>query len=135
MEEYIRIFTPLINQFNQAQVTALFMAWLPTKLQPYLSSIMAVDMFITCIFATGLTAILGAIYHFMANVTSTTGLVLSKNPLTIQVEQAATGKFGYQHESEFYEALSWLISNQTMDLGEGNFILKKPTRVTDNPNG
>ncbi|CAG8589882.1 6634_t:CDS:1, partial [Ambispora gerdemannii] len=126
MTEYTEMFAPLVALFNQAQVTAILMAWLPKQLENYLSGVMAVDMFLTCAVATGATASLGALYVFIHKKWSETP-TSKEGVVVLQVEPTSAGRWGYQYPSQFYEALSWMISQQTKELNEGAFILQKPS--------
>ncbi|CAG8495813.1 6643_t:CDS:1 [Ambispora leptoticha] len=126
MSEYTEIFAPLVALFNRTQVTAILMAWLPKQLEQYLSGVMAVDMFVTCTIATGITTLLSALYHFTYKDWTDTSTSKGK-VVTLQIEPTTTGRWGYQYPSQFYEALSWMISQQTRHLKEGAFILQKPS--------
>src|SRR6266498_2181633 len=106
MTDYSEIFQPLVDLFTKSQVQAILMAWLPTKLEPYMSGIMTVDMFMTSILSTGLTALALALY------TSLDSIKKMKNSVTVQIEYRAESSYG-SHTSIFYEALSWIISQQT----------------------
>ncbi|CAG8665154.1 16635_t:CDS:2 [Cetraspora pellucida] len=127
MTDYTAIFQPFLDLFNQGQVQTVLLAWLPSKIGPYLSGIMAVDMFVTTVIASGLTVLCAALYAMSQ--TFLTGSVWNRNLVTVQVEYYVTGTYGDQYTSTFYEALSWLISKQTKKLDKGSFIVQ-PTNDT-----
>ncbi|CAH1766324.1 14441_t:CDS:2 [Entrophospora sp. SA101] len=116
MAEYMIIFQPFIDLFNQGQVQTILLAWLPTKLSPYLSGIMAVDMFLMTITASGITTLLAALYLFGSKVAAEG--IWNKNAVTVQIEYYATGMYGNQYKSTLYEAISWIISQQTKKLSK-----------------
>ncbi|CAG8540518.1 4035_t:CDS:1 [Paraglomus brasilianum] len=131
MADYSTIFAPFVELFNQGQVQTILLAWLPTKLEPFLSGIMAVDMFLTGAAATGLTALLIALYTLSLQLWN--GQIGYNNRVTVQIEYYITGTWGDQYTSIFYEALSWIISKQTKSLNKGSFIVH-PTNDDTNAN-
>ncbi|CAG8830369.1 12611_t:CDS:2, partial [Racocetra persica] len=122
MTDFTAIFQPFLDLFNQGQVQAILLAWLPTKIGPYLSGIMAVDMFVTTVIASGLTVLCAALYAISQSLL--TGSCWNGNLVTVQIEYYVTGTYGDQYTSTFYEALSWLISKQTKKLDKGSFIVQ-----------
>ncbi|CAB4434131.1 unnamed protein product [Rhizophagus irregularis] len=44
---------PFIDQFSKSQIQSILIAWLPTKLSPYLTGIMTVNMFAITVIASG----------------------------------------------------------------------------------
>ncbi|RHZ59953.1 hypothetical protein Glove_360g160 [Diversispora epigaea] len=130
MVDYATIFQPFIDLFNQGQVQAVLLAWLPTKFGSYLSGIIAVDMFVTTAIASGITVILAALYACSQSIL--TGASWSQNLVTVQIEYYVTGIYGDQYTSLFYEALSWLISQQTKKLDKGAFIVQPTNSVVSN---
>ncbi|CAG8845473.1 8368_t:CDS:2, partial [Gigaspora margarita] len=62
MTDFSAIFQPFVELFNQGQVQTILLAWLPTKIGPHLPGIMAVDMFITTVIASGITVLFAALY-------------------------------------------------------------------------
>ncbi|CAG8704086.1 15077_t:CDS:2 [Dentiscutata erythropus] len=117
MTDYSVIFQPFVDLFNQAQVQTILLAWLPTKIGHLLPGIMAVDMFITTIIASGLTVLCGAIYAMSQSFFSGKGWGTSL--VTVQIEYYVT-------------ALSWIISKQTKKLEKGSFIVQPTNEYQDN---
>ncbi|CAG8822891.1 2334_t:CDS:2, partial [Gigaspora margarita] len=91
------IFRPFINLFSREQLQAVLLAWLPSKLEPYFSGIIAMDMFITTLIATA---------PFKSQSTKFLGI------------------YGTKKKNPLYEALSWIISQQTKELDNGSFIVQ-----------
>ncbi|CAG8459303.1 2036_t:CDS:2 [Acaulospora morrowiae] len=129
MTEYSAIFQPFVDLFTQEQVQAILLAWLPTKLGSFLSGIIAVDMFLTTILASGITVTFAALFALIR--TRFTGIMWDQNLVTVQIEYYATGIFGDQYTSLFYESLSWLISQQTKQLDKGAFIVQHTNKVAE----
>ncbi|CAG8514482.1 9430_t:CDS:2 [Rhizophagus irregularis] len=116
------------NLFTQSQVNTALLAWLPTKLEPYLTGIMAVDMFITTVLASGITTLAFKLFRSFR-----TGISWrNEKNVTIQIEHYTVGRYGIQYVSVFYEALSWIISQQTKKLDRGSFIVKPMTNSIKN---
>jgi SpoVK/Ycf46/Vps4 family AAA+-type ATPase len=126
---YSEPFQPHIsNLFTQSQVNTALLAWLPTKLEPYLTGIMAVDMFITTVLASGITTLAFKLYR---SVRKGVPWKNEKN-VTVQIEYYAVGKYGIQYVNVFYEALSWIISQQTKKLDKGSFVVRLTTNSSKN---
>jgi len=53
---------PFVELFSRSQVQTILIAWLPTKLSPYFTGIMAVDMFTITVIASGLSTFAYLIY-------------------------------------------------------------------------
>ncbi|RIA92504.1 P-loop containing nucleoside triphosphate hydrolase protein [Glomus cerebriforme] len=130
MSEYSEIFQPLVDLFTQSQVNTILLAWLPAKFGAHMTGIMAVDMFLTSVIASGLSTCALALYTFL----STFALGnpwKKKGSVTVQVEYYTEGTYGDLYTSVFYEALSWLISQQTKNLGEGSFVVQHANSIHD----
>ncbi|CAG8673426.1 20880_t:CDS:2 [Rhizophagus irregularis] len=112
---YSQIFQPLTNLFTQAQLNTILLAYLPSKLEFYLTGIIAVDMFITSVVACAISTSIPALFQFISVTGTPWG---NKKTITIQIEHCTQGKYGYSYTSVFYEALSWLISQQTKKLND-----------------
>ncbi|GES81310.1 P-loop containing nucleoside triphosphate hydrolase protein [Rhizophagus clarus] len=126
---YNEAFQPHIsNIFTQSQVNTALLAWLPTKLEPYLTGIMAVDMFITTVLASGITTLA---FKFFRSLRKGVPWKNDKT-VTIQIEYYTTGKYGIQNVNVFYEALSWIISQQTKKLDKGSFVVRPITNLAKN---
>jgi DNA replication protein DnaC len=113
---------PFSDIFTRSQVQSILLAWLPTKLAPYLTGIMAVDMFITTVIASGATAIAYLVYQLI-----TYPIIKNSNnkkSMTIQIEYYALGQYNERKKNIIYESLSWLISQQIKKLLIGSFVLK-----------
>ncbi|CAJ0830835.1 2489_t:CDS:2 [Entrophospora sp. SA101] len=128
MTDYKVIFQPFIDLFNQGHVQAVLLAWLPTKMGPYLSGVMAVDMFLTTIIASGITTIFAALYLIVVRIT--TGNCWNKNIVKVQIEHYVAGIYGDQQTSMFYVAISWIISQQTKQLSNGSFLVQSVNSIT-----
>jgi hypothetical protein len=124
---YAEIFLPITAFFNQQQLTTIFLAYLPSKLESYLTGIIAVDMPITNLIACGVAALIIALFQSI----STTGLPWGKKNVTIQIEYYTEGRYGYLYTNVFYEALSWLISQQTKKLNDGSFVIQTVNSIYD----
>src|SRR2546429_9782225 len=98
MVNYTEIFRPLVDLFTQSQVHTILLAWLPTKLEPYMTGIMTVDMFITTIIASGLTTLALVLLRCIA---SAEGQRQKKDSVTIQIEYYAIGTYGDLYISVF----------------------------------
>ncbi|GBB83679.1 hypothetical protein RclHR1_10380002 [Rhizophagus clarus] len=122
MTEYSEIFQPLVDLFTQSQMSTILLAWLPVKLGPYMTGIMAVDMFLTSVIATGLSSFALAFYKYIS--TFTFGSWKKSGSVTVQVEYYTEGTYGDLCTSIIYESLSWLISQQTKQLEKGSFIIQ-----------
>ncbi|CAG8501238.1 7796_t:CDS:2 [Ambispora gerdemannii] len=123
MPNYIELFQPVRDLFNQHAIQTVLMAWLPTKLAPHLTQNMSVDMFVISASATVLTALLLSFFGLCYSLYSGS-LPWHQNTITVQVEYYETGIYGDQSISVLYEALSWLISGQTQKLRKGQFIVQ-----------
>jgi hypothetical protein len=97
------------------------MAWLPTKLSPYLTGIIAVDMFFITIVASGISTLAYLIYVLMF--TNLFERIKQNNSITIQVDYYNVGPYNERNKNIIYESLSWLISEQAKNFKEGKFIL------------
>ncbi|KAG9304306.1 hypothetical protein G9A89_019868 [Geosiphon pyriformis] len=128
--DYNTMWQPLLDQFNQGAVTTILVAWLPKKLEAFLSGNMAVDMFLISALAAAITALLGTIYSLGGGL-FTGSFPWARNLVTVQVEYYVTGIYGDQSVSTLYEAISWLIGKQTKDLSKGMFIVQPQTADWD----
>ncbi|CAG8744175.1 1159_t:CDS:1, partial [Funneliformis caledonium] len=117
--------------FTQSQVQTILLAWLPTKLESYMSGIMAVDMFLTNAFAYGLCALAFTLFTFFGSVIRK-GSWRKKRFVTAQIEYLIMGPYGMPSANPIYEALSWLISQQTKSLDNGSFIVQLTTNFMIN---
>src|SRR2546423_10762980 len=122
-------FKPFIDIFTRTQVQSILLAWLPTKLAPYLTGIMAVDMFISTIIASGTTAIAYLLYQLICYLITKNSN--HKKSITIQIEYYALGQYNERKKNIIYESLSWLISQQLKKLGTGSFVLKVVTNMNN----
>ncbi|RHZ61236.1 hypothetical protein Glove_349g111 [Diversispora epigaea] len=122
-QEYLRPFYQLLSN-NQLQ--SALTAWLPAKLEDYLPGIMAVDMFITSFIAATISTILYGISKLILSIFSS-GILFQRGIITMQIEYYSESAFG-EEKNRIYEALSWLISQQTQDLREGGFLVQ-PTNA------
>jgi hypothetical protein len=122
-------FKPFIDIFTRSQVQSILLAWLPTKLAPYLTGIMAVDMFISTVIASGTTAIAYIIYQLICYLITKNSNY--KKSITIQIEYYALGQYNERKKNIIYESLSWLISQQLKKLGTGSFVLKVVTNMNN----
>ncbi|CAB4441100.1 unnamed protein product [Rhizophagus irregularis] len=125
---YSQIFQPLTNLFTQAQLNTILLAYLPSKLEFYLTGIIAVDMFITSVVACAISTSIPALFQFISVTGTPWG---NKKTITIQIEHCTQGKYGYSYTSVFYEALSWLISQQTKKLNDGSFVIQPVNSIYD----
>src|SRR5438046_8930416 len=96
MSEYTKIFQPLIDLFDQSQVNTILLAWLPIKFGAYMTGIMAVDMFITNVIASGISTFVLALYKFicsriLGNQCKNDDIVGSS--ITVQIEYYSKGNF------------------------------------------
>jgi SpoVK/Ycf46/Vps4 family AAA+-type ATPase len=123
MSEYSEIFQPLADLFTQSQIHTILLAWLPVKFGPHMTGIMAVDMFLTSVIASGFSALALASYKFISSLTFGSPWK-NDGSVTVQVEYYTEGTYGDLYASIFYEALSWLISQQTKHLEKGSFIIQ-----------
>ncbi|CAG8644496.1 7421_t:CDS:2 [Ambispora leptoticha] len=130
MTDYNQLFQPVKDLFSQNAVQTVFMAWLPTTLAPYLTKNMSVDMFLISASATILTALFLSFSGICCSLYSGS-IPWLQNTITVQVEYYETGIYGDQSISTLYEALSWLISNQTQKLRKGLFIAQPKAREWD----
>ncbi|CAI2167621.1 7389_t:CDS:2 [Funneliformis geosporum] len=128
---YSEIFQPLIDLFTQSQVQTILLAWLPTKLESYLSGIMAVDMFLTSVLASGISALVLALFTLSGSIIKE-GSLRTRNNITAQVESYIAGTYGYLYPNPLYEALSWIISQQTKSLNTGSFIVQPTNSMSNN---
>src|ERR1041384_4333852 len=103
MANYAEIFRPFVKLFTI-----------------YMSGIMTVDMFITAIIASGISL---ALYTFFKSIATGNSWRMNDN-VTVQVEYYTAGTYCDLQTSIFYEALSWLISQQTKKLNEGSFFVQ-----------
>ncbi|PKC64272.1 hypothetical protein RhiirA1_421780, partial [Rhizophagus irregularis] len=110
---YSQIFQPLTILFTQTQLNTILLAYLPSKLEFYLTGIIAVDMFITTVIASTISTSIPALVQFLSNTGTPWGKWGNKKNVTMQIEYYTQGKYGYSYTNVFYEALSWLISQQT----------------------
>ncbi|CAG8790706.1 39727_t:CDS:2 [Gigaspora margarita] len=117
MADFNDIFRPLIKLFSHKQLQAVLLAWISSKLEPYFSGIIAVDMFITTLIATAITILLYASFSLLQ-------LFQFRKPLIVQIEYYVKGIYGTQEKNQIYEALSWIISQQTKELNKGLFIVQ-----------
>ncbi|CAG8855464.1 40872_t:CDS:2, partial [Gigaspora margarita] len=108
---------PLIKLFSHEQLQAVLLAWIPSKLEPYFSGIIAMDMFITTLIATAITTLFYASFSLLQ-------LFQFRKPLIVQIEYYVKGIYGTQEKNQIYEALSWIISQQTKELNKGSFIVQ-----------
>ncbi|CAG8459583.1 11736_t:CDS:2 [Diversispora eburnea] len=122
-QEYLRPFYQLLSN-NQLQ--SALTAWLPEKLQDYLPGIMAVDMFITSFVAAAISTILYGLSKSILSIFSS-GISFQKGIITMQIEYYVESVFG-EEKNRLYEALAWLISQQTQDLRKGGFLVQ-PTNA------
>ncbi|CAG8497681.1 7293_t:CDS:2 [Diversispora eburnea] len=76
---------------------------------------------------SGITVVFAALFTFSQSIL--TGTSWSQNLVTVQIEYYVTGIYGDQYTSLFYEALSWLISQQTKKLDKGAFIVQPTNSV------
>ncbi|CAG8469755.1 37314_t:CDS:2 [Gigaspora margarita] len=104
MVDIKEIFSPFINLFSREQLQAVLTAWLSSKLEPYFSGIITVDMFTTTLFATLITTLICACCSLLQ-------IFQFRNSLTVQIEYYA-------------KALSWIISQQIKELDKGLFIVQ-----------
>ncbi|CAG8517774.1 35329_t:CDS:2 [Gigaspora margarita] len=89
MANFKEIFRPFINLFSCEQLQAVLLAWLPSKLEPYFS-----------------------------------GIIAFRSSLIVQIEYYVKGIYGTKEKNLLYEALSWIISQQTKELDNGSFIVQ-----------
>jgi len=120
---------PFIDIFSRSQVQTILIAWLPTKLSPYLTGIIAVDMFVTTVIASGLSTLFYLIYLTISNILSGNS---QKNSITIQINYYVLGTYNERTKNIIYESLSWLISEQTKKLKKGSFILNMLPNLNNN---
>jgi len=125
---------PFLDLFTRSQVQSVLLAWLPTKLTPYLTGIITVDMFITTVLATGISAFAYLIYQLIYDF-----LTKSKNgnkikSICIQIEYYALGQYNERTKNIFYESMSWLISHKSKKLVTGSFVLKVLPNVNSKGN-
>ncbi|CAB4388002.1 unnamed protein product [Rhizophagus irregularis] len=126
---YAETFRPLTDLFTQMQLNTILLAYLPQKLESYLTGIITVDMFITSVIACGISTLFPALFQFI----TMTGLPWgNKKNVTMQIEYYSEGRFGYPCPNVFYEALSWLISQQTKKLKDGSFIIQPVNSIYEN---
>jgi hypothetical protein len=123
---------PFIDIFTRQQVQSILLAWLPTKITPYLPGIMAVDMFIITVLASGITAITYLIYQLIYYLL--TGNLNDNKCITIQIEYYSLGQYNERKKNIIYESLSWLISQQSKKLEKGSFILKVVPNINNKGN-
>ncbi|CAB4480610.1 uncharacterized protein OCT59_012520 [Rhizophagus irregularis] len=121
---YSQIFQPLTILFTQTQLNTILLAYLPSKLEFYLTGIIAVDMFITTVIASTISTSIPALVQFLSNTGTPWGKWGNKKNVTMQIEYYTQGKYGYSYTNVFYEALSWLISQQTKELNDGSFVIQ-----------
>ncbi|CAG8622115.1 2283_t:CDS:2 [Gigaspora margarita] len=123
MADFTDIFKPFINLFSHEQLQAVLLAWIPLKLKLYFSEIIAVDMFITTLIATAITTFLYALCYLLQG-------FQFRRPLIVQIEYYIKGIYGTQEKNQIYEALSWIISQQTKELDKGSFIVQPTNSKT-----
>ncbi|RIB15050.1 hypothetical protein C2G38_2039696 [Gigaspora rosea] len=116
MGDFKKIFRPFINLFSREQLQAILLAWLPSKLEPYFSGIIAVDMFMTTLISTAVTTLIYASCSLLQ-------IFQFRSSLTVQIEYYVKGIYG-KEKNPLYEALSWIISQQTKELDNGAFIVQ-----------
>lgn len=116
-----KIFEPFVNLFTRSQIQTMLLAWVPSKLKPYYTGIMAVDMFMTTAIATGISTFVYII--FVSICSFLTGELWNKKSITVQIEYYTVGVYNDYNKNVIHEALSWLISQQTIKLTNGSFIV------------
>ncbi|CAB4413384.1 unnamed protein product [Rhizophagus irregularis] len=98
------IIKPFIDQFSRSQIQAILIAWLPTKLSPYLSGIMTVDMFaVTTVIASGLSTLSYLVYTFLYK--QLVGNSSQKNSITIKIDYYNLGTYNERSKNIIYESL------------------------------
>ncbi len=97
---------PFVELFSRSQVQTILIAWLPTKLSPYLTGIMAVDMFTITVIASGLSTLAYLIYTLIYILLI--GNLSQKNSITIQIDYYSLGTYNERNKNIIYESLSWL---------------------------
>lgn len=125
-------FKPLIDTFTKSQVQTVLLAWLPTKLSPYLTGIISVDMFVTTVIATGITSFAQLIYE-------TIYYFINKNnnnncTITLQIDYYSVGPYYERQRNLIYESLSWLISQESKKLEIGTFNLNVYPNINNKGN-
>src|SRR5688572_17539899 len=88
---------PFLDIFTRSQVQSILLAWLPTKLNPYLTGIMAVDMFIITVIASGTSTLAYLIYQLIYYLITGNLNVKYNKSITIQIEYYARSE---EHTSE-----------------------------------
>lgn len=129
---YSKIIEPFSSLFTKLQIQTLLLAWLPTKLEPLLTGIITVDIFITTILASGITTLGHLIYAYSYNNISEH---LWDKSVVVQVEKFAKGPYNERYINNIYEALSWLISQQTKGLKSGSFVAKLHPSISNTSKG
>ena len=129
---YSKIIEPFSSLFTKLQIQTLLLAWLPTKLGPFLTGIMTVDIFITTILASGITTLGHLIYVYIYNNLSER---LWNESVVVQVEKFAKGPYNERYINNIYEALSWLISQQTKTLKASYFVAKLHPSISNTSKG
>src|SRR5256885_14140029 len=109
---------PFVSLFSSEQIQTILLAWLPIKLGPYLSGIMAVDMFVITVIACGLSTLVKIIFRYFI-----LREYINENQITVQIEFYTLGRYNESKKNIIYESLSWLISQKTKNLTVGNFIV------------
>src|SRR3954451_3049154 len=113
---------PFLDIFTRSQVQSVLLAWLPIKLNPYLTGLIAVDMFITTVIASGTCTLAYLIYNLLIYLL--TGNLKKEKSITIQIEYYSFGQYNERKKNIVYESISWLITQQSKKLQNGSFILK-----------
>src|SRR5688572_5640505 len=113
---------PFINLFSSTQIQTILLAWLPTKLEPFLTGIIAVDMFVITIIACGITTLGHIIFSSIRCIIMRESW--NEKQITVQIEYYILGRYNERQKNIIYESLSWLISQQTKTLSVGTFIVK-----------
>lgn len=115
------ILKPFFDLFSRTQIQSVLIAWLPTKIMPYLTGIITVDMFAITVIVSSLSTLTylfhSLIYDYLISHSN------DKNLITIQIDYYNLGTYNEMNKNIIYESLSWLISEQTKKLEKGKFIL------------
>ncbi|GET04025.1 hypothetical protein RCL_jg24354.t1 [Rhizophagus clarus] len=117
----LSIVKPFTNQFSQSQIQSILTAWLPTKISPYLTGILMVDMYAISVIATGLTTLAYLAYSLLIKLM--VGKFNSKTLITLQIDHYSIGTYNERNKNIMHKALSWLISEQTKNYDKGSYIL------------
>ncbi|GES75790.1 hypothetical protein GLOIN_2v1878986 [Rhizophagus clarus] len=125
----LSIVKPFTNQFSQSQIQSILTAWLPTKISPYLTGILMVDMYAISVIATGLTTLAYLAYSLLIKLM--VGKFNSKTLITLQIDHYSIGTYNERNKNIMHEALSWLISEQTKNYDKGSYVLNMSNNINN----